>query len=589
MRISDIISNSSLNEAGSWQDIYAANKSTIADPNKIQVGQKINLPNGGTYTVQKGDTLSKIAKQPSGQGPMRSTPTVQPTIPSPAQPAAPSAAGLPRGQKAAQDTLQTADDFVRSMANAATFGYADKLAAKMSSAFGGGKDYDTELKKEYGKSAEAGGRSPIASTAGEIAGTVASPAFAGGAALGTKALSKVAPNVGKIGQFVAGTAGGIAADTAAEKAAKAVDPNNPWIDESDKMKIKELTNDDVSEASINTVSSGLRANRLRGLPGGSLGSRAEKLSTQAAADLSPADKLNKAADAKVWRSGEPASTTDRLNKAAGAKVWSKTEPAAKAVTGGEKAAAVATKGGKPLSRGATAAAAAVGGGLIGYGLGSGDKGQGPKPTDDPSVTPAKPPRTNKPAKDDPYDLQSVGPNTRPGPGSQAWLDSQTSNKPSAATSTSTEPSQADIDAATKANAANAANVAADVNAKLGAEKSRADFAKSAATTGAPSDVSSAATQFGSGAIPSDRGSSDEKYPLRDKGLMGAEIKYRQDADGRKYTNPNPGLDNTPYRQPETRYYSGDDIKNVFKEEKAIPESINTELNDILWLAGRQKR
>ena len=426
MRISDIVGKPSLNEAGSWQDIYAANKSTIADPNKIKVGQQINLPGGGTYTVQKGDTLSKIARQPSGQGSMRSTPTA----PTATQPAAPSS-GLPRGQQAAQSSMQTADDFVRSMANAATFGYADKLAAKMSSMFGG-DNYDQSLKKEYSKSAEAGGRSPMASTAGEIAGTVASPAFAGGAALGAKALTKVAPNVGKLGQFAAGTTGGIAADAATEKVAKAVDPNNPWIDESDKMKIKEFTDSDLSEGPISAASSVLRANRGRGLPGGSLAGRSEKLSTQAA-DLAPADKLNKEVGSKVWRSGEPTSTVDRLNKAAGAKVWSKTNPAA-AVTGAEKTTAAAVKGGKPLSRTATALAAATGGGLIGYGLGSGEKGQGPMPAADPSSSTSispRPPKPNKPAKDDPYDLQAVGPNTRPGPGSQAWLDAELrkSNKP----------------------------------------------------------------------------------------------------------------------------------------------------------------
>jgi LysM repeat protein len=66
MKITDIVNITSLNEAGSWQDLYAANQSTISDPNKIQIGQKINLPGGGTYTVQKGDTLSKIARQQSG-------------------------------------------------------------------------------------------------------------------------------------------------------------------------------------------------------------------------------------------------------------------------------------------------------------------------------------------------------------------------------------------------------------------------------------------------------------------------------------------------------------------------------------------
>lgn len=276
----------------------------------------------------------------------------------------------------------------------------------------------------------------------------------------------------------------------------------------------------------------------------------------------------------VWRKGEPAP-----------KAVPKTEPVPKATTTVEPAAPKA--GGKPLSRTATALAAAAGGGLIGYGLGSKDKpDQGPMPTPivpdpKPTIDPSpRPPKPNKPAKDDPYDLQPVGPNTRPGPGSQDWLDSELrkTNKP--ATPTSTEPSQADIDAATKANAANAANVAADVGAKLGAEKSRADFAKDAASRGAASDSTK-----GGGAMPSASSSSDDKYPLTDKGLFGGEVKYRQDADGRKYTNPYSKLDNTSYRQPETRYYSGDDIKNVFKEDTAI----NTELKDILWLAGRQKR
>lgn len=40
--------------------IMTAN-TNIKDPNKIGVGQKINLPGGGVYTVAKGDTLSGIA------------------------------------------------------------------------------------------------------------------------------------------------------------------------------------------------------------------------------------------------------------------------------------------------------------------------------------------------------------------------------------------------------------------------------------------------------------------------------------------------------------------------------------------------
>jgi LysM repeat protein/predicted RNA-binding Zn ribbon-like protein len=45
-----------------WSNLYEQNKGTIGgDPNKIQVGQSLNLPGGGTHTVQSGETLSGIA------------------------------------------------------------------------------------------------------------------------------------------------------------------------------------------------------------------------------------------------------------------------------------------------------------------------------------------------------------------------------------------------------------------------------------------------------------------------------------------------------------------------------------------------
>jgi LysM repeat protein len=50
-----------------WSNLYEQNKSTIGgDPNKIQVGQSLNLPGGGTHTVRSGETLSSIAATPSG-------------------------------------------------------------------------------------------------------------------------------------------------------------------------------------------------------------------------------------------------------------------------------------------------------------------------------------------------------------------------------------------------------------------------------------------------------------------------------------------------------------------------------------------
>jgi hypothetical protein len=45
-----------------WKSIYNLNKSTIGnDPNRIRPGMKLKMPDGSTYSVQSGDTLSKIA------------------------------------------------------------------------------------------------------------------------------------------------------------------------------------------------------------------------------------------------------------------------------------------------------------------------------------------------------------------------------------------------------------------------------------------------------------------------------------------------------------------------------------------------
>ena len=457
MRISDIIGQPSLNEAGSWRDIYAANKSTIANPNKIQIGQKITLPGGGTYTVQKGDTLSKIAGQQSGGAAMRSAPSAAPTT-TPTAPAA-SPSGLPRGQQAAQGTLQTADDFVRSMANSATFGYADKLAAKMSSMFGG-DNYDQSLKKEYGKSAEAAGRSPIASTTGEIAGVVASPAFAGGAALGAKALTKLAPNVGKLGQFAAGATGGIAADAAAEKVAKAVDPKNPWIDE-DNMKSKEFI---AKEGKLGAIAK--------------LGGAADNLLPSVMRKGGQTWERVPGVSEPMYKSGSQVSHYDDIGKVStkDPAVWRKSGPVSSAATSSEKAATTATavKGGKPLSRTATALAAAAGGGLIGYGLGS-DNGQGPMPTPEPTPEPTidpkpRPPKPNKPAKDDPFDLQAVKPSTRPGPGSEQWLRSELGK---------TDKSEKPV---TTADAVRPTSSGVQDYASLGADAARKDRLAQAAST-----------------------------------------------------------------------------------------------------------
>ena len=120
-------------------------------------------------------------------------------------------------EQRALDQLKTADDFVRSVANTATFGLADKFAAKMS-----GQDYKKELEKQQQQTKAAAERSPTATTAGEITGTLASVPFVGGALLGAKALGKAAPKIAQktLPKLAAPIAGGTAADVAAAELTK---------------------------------------------------------------------------------------------------------------------------------------------------------------------------------------------------------------------------------------------------------------------------------------------------------------------------------------------------------------------------------
>jgi LysM repeat protein len=81
---------------GTIQSIAKA--SGITDPNKINVGQKIKLPDGGEYTVAPGDTLGAIAA-----GKFKGT--------APTKPATPKAAATPAPAAPATGTqVQTDDD-----------------------------------------------------------------------------------------------------------------------------------------------------------------------------------------------------------------------------------------------------------------------------------------------------------------------------------------------------------------------------------------------------------------------------------------------------------------------------------------------
>jgi len=89
---------------------------------------------------------------------------------------------MPWYQKAAV----AADDVVRSIANGATFGYADKLAAYMN---------DTSTEEERQKSAEASMRGGSATTVAEIGGAIATPVLAARAGASLPRIAASVPGV----------------------------------------------------------------------------------------------------------------------------------------------------------------------------------------------------------------------------------------------------------------------------------------------------------------------------------------------------------------------------------------------------------
>jgi hypothetical protein len=136
-------------------------------------------PGGATYEVEAPDEHAAVSAftQMQGGGAATATP-------------APAAAHPEKGM------LQTADDYVRALANGMTFGLADRMAAGMGSLTGvGGKggDYAGNLQDERAKTQEFKDEHPIASAATNIAGSIATPvgaigAAAKGASLGAKTL-----------------------------------------------------------------------------------------------------------------------------------------------------------------------------------------------------------------------------------------------------------------------------------------------------------------------------------------------------------------------------------------------------------------
>jgi hypothetical protein len=138
-------------------------------------------------------------------------------------------------------------------------------------------------------------------------------------------------------------------------------------------------------------------------------------------------------------------------------VWRKGEapPAPAAAVGkADDAAAAAAKGGKPLSRTATAALSALAGAAAGYGLGKlGDKDQGPMPGPDPTPQPPgpgpgpkppKPPTPPKPEPDKPGPKPPVDTNVNQELPDTYW-DNRGKDKPTPAPAPS-KPDNIDVDA-----------------------------------------------------------------------------------------------------------------------------------------------
>lgn len=162
------------------------------------------------------------------------------------------------------DFTQGAGDAALAAANTATFGMADKAIARGKS-LANKTDYDTELATQLNRSATAQERSPMGTLAGKVAGAFVNPAFGLGAKVAPKLVSTaigpkgmevlqkaVTPTVGdtalNVGKKVAsggaklGTqvVGGMGAEKIATDVAKQIDPDNPYLPESERL--KELIN-----------------------------------------------------------------------------------------------------------------------------------------------------------------------------------------------------------------------------------------------------------------------------------------------------------------------------------------------------------
>jgi hypothetical protein len=172
-----------------------------------------------------------------------------------------------------EPVVQTTADAARAGANELTYGHYDKGAAAANATIKG-TDYDTELKKQYAKSAEAEKRSPIASEVGRVASyAVPVGAAAVGAKLAVKGATKILPKTlntaTKTGKAIsigskggAGITGGVAGDVAAKEIATQFDPNNPHLEENLFARAAKAGLNFLQKDVRGTAASGAKANKL---------------------------------------------------------------------------------------------------------------------------------------------------------------------------------------------------------------------------------------------------------------------------------------------------------------------------------------
>lgn len=166
---------SALQKAQAANDTNAVSKIQQLMDSKVQQAYQKAMDAGDTVAAEK---IQGMMSAPPAQG----QPATQPTQEAPAQ-----------DSSVLQTVGRGVDDFVRGLADAATFGYADELAAGAESVFGGGT-YEEELAKQRQRDEQGG----IPRLVGQVSGSV----------LPTVGVLRAAQGASRLGRAGAGAATG---------------------------------------------------------------------------------------------------------------------------------------------------------------------------------------------------------------------------------------------------------------------------------------------------------------------------------------------------------------------------------------------